>query len=85
MQGGKDAGRSWYLLLKAILEDFGFNMCPAEPALFVFYGGPAALIVVTSTDDFLCVYSHEDLFTMFRKHMEQFVPVTVQEGHVLNT
>ena len=43
-------------------EDFGFNMCPAEPSPFVFYDGPATLIVVTSTDDFLCVYSHEDLF-----------------------
>ena len=83
MQGGKDAGRSWYLLLKSILEDFGFKMCPAEPALFVFYDGSAALIVVTSTDDFLCAYSHEDLFSTFKKHMERFVPVTVQQGNVL--
>ena len=33
MQGRRDAGRSWYLLLKSILEDFGFKPCPAEPAL----------------------------------------------------
>ena len=58
-------------------------MCPAEPALFVFYDGPAALIVVTLTDDFLCAYSHVDLFSTFQKHMEHFVPVTVQEGHAL--
>ena len=83
MQGGKDAGRSWYLLLKSILLDFGFKMCPAEPALFVFYDGPATLIIVTSTDDFLCVYSHEDLFSAFKTHMERFVPVTTQEGNVL--
>ena len=36
MQGRRDAGRSWYLLLKSILEDFGFKPCPAEPAA-LFY------------------------------------------------
>ena len=83
MQEGKDARRSWYLLLKAILEDFRFNMYPTEPALFVFYDGPAALVVVTSTDGFLCAYLHEDLFSTFKKHMKHFVPVTIQEWNIL--
>ena len=56
MQGRKDASCSWYLLLKEILEDFGFHVCPNEPALFVCYEGESEMIVVTSTDDFLCSY-----------------------------
>ena len=83
IQGRKDAGRSWYLLLRLILEDFGMKMCPAEPALFVFYDGPATLIVVTSTDNFLCAFSHEDLFSAFTTHMEHFVPTTSQTGNAL--
>ena len=55
IQGGKYAGRIWYLLLKAIPEDYCFQQCPAEPALFVFHGGSSTLIVVTSTDDFFYV------------------------------
>ena len=54
------------MLLKGILEDCGFQQCPAEPALFVFYDGPATIICVTSTDDVVCVYSHEDLFLSFK-------------------
>ena len=50
-RGRRGAGRSWYLLLKSILEDFGFKPCPAEPALFLFIEGNESLIVVTSTDD----------------------------------
>ena len=83
MQGGKDAGRSWYLLLKSILLNFGFKIFPAEPALFVFYDGPATLNIVPSTDNFLYFYSHEDLFLAFETHMERFVPVTTQEGNIL--
>ena len=83
MQGRKDAGRNWYLLLKNILEDFGFSMCPAEPALFVYYEGSESLVVVTSTDDFMCTYTTEKLFSMFKEHMEKFVPVTVQTAAVM--
>lgn len=72
MQGRKDSGRNWYLVLKAILEDVDFHQCPAEPALFVLYDSPAILIVVTSSNEFLCVYSHEDLFSSFKIHMEKF-------------
>ena len=83
MQGRRDAGRSWYLLLKSILEDFGFKPCHAEPALFLFIEGNESLIVVTSTDDFLCCCSNEELFGMFANHLARFVAITVQTGHVL--
>lgn len=83
MQGRKDAGRNWYLLLRNILEDFGFTMCPAEPALFVYYEGNESLVIVTSTDDFMCTYTSEGLFVLFQKHMERFVPITTQDEMVM--
>ena len=54
MQGRKDTGHSWYLLLQSILdlEDFGFVPCSVELALFTFYTGPESMIVVSSMDDF---------------------------------
>jgi hypothetical protein len=83
MQGRKDAGRNWYLLLKEILEDFGFKYCPAEPALFVYYEGEETMYVVTSTDDFLVCYSTPTLYSMLQVHMKKFVPITTQEGQVM--
>ena len=61
MQGRKDASRNWYLLLKSILEEFGFSMCKAEPALFVYVessepGSEETLEVSVSTDNFFCTY-----------------------------
>jgi hypothetical protein len=56
---------------------------PAEPGLFVFYNGLATLIVVILTDDFLSVYSHEELCSSLKTHMEICVPVATQEGNSL--
>ena len=83
MQGRKDAGRSWYILLKDILEDFGFHVCPNEPALFVCYEGNEEMIVVTSTDDFLVSYDSQDMWNRFMTHMNRFVKTTSQGGNVL--
>ena len=41
------------------------------------------LLVAASVDDFACAYSHEHLFADFKKHMDRYVPTTVQTGHVL--
>ena len=68
---------------KSILEDDGVQQCQAEPALFMYYDGSNALIVVSLTDDFLCVYSHEDLFLYSKIHMHIFVQVMTQEGNSL--
>ena len=83
MQGGKDAGRSWYLLLVDIFQDFGLRPCPAEPALFVFYDGQETLALCTSTDDFLCAASGKDIFQRFVDHMKRFVSVTCQAEAML--
>ena len=83
MQGEKDAGQGWYQLMVLIFEAFDLWPCPAEPALFVKHEGEESIIVVTSTDDFLCSSTSESLFANLVKHLEQYVPVTVQDGHIL--
>ena len=83
MQGRKDAGHNWYLLLREILIDYGMKPCPSEPALFVFFEGTETMMVITSTDDFLVAYSHVALFTSLQDHLKQFVPITAEDGTIL--
>ncbi len=83
MQGCKDAGRSWYLLLRDIFHNFGLRECPSKPALFSFYDGQEELVVCTSTNDFLCSTSSCSLRLHFEQHVKQFVDITVQTGSVL--
>ena len=70
-------------MLKNILEDFGFHVCPLEPTLVVYYVGNETILVITSTDDFLCVCSNDQNFARLKTHMERFVPVTTQDGKVM--
>ena len=83
MQGGKETGRNWYLVLREIMIKFGFKPCPSEPALFVYKSSTFNMTVVTSTDDLLCSYNHPDIFYGFRNFVEKIVPTTFQEGNKL--
>ena len=83
MQGEKDAGANWYLTLVRIFQDFGLNKCPAEPALFTFYEGSEQLLIVTSTDDFLCAHSSDGIFYRFTEHMKKYVPITIESASVM--
>jgi hypothetical protein len=62
LQGDKSIGRKWYLLLKKLLEKFGFLMCPQEPSLFIYDKEPDMMILNTSTDDFICVHSTQEIY-----------------------
>jgi len=83
MQGRKDAGRSWYLLLRDIFHDFALYECPAEPALFSYYDGQESLVISTSTDDFLGATTSRALAQRFETHLRRFVEITVQKGSAL--
>ena len=69
--------------MKDIIEYLGVHQCPSEPAQFVFYDDPATLIVVTSADNFICTYSHEDIVSPFKTYVDIFVTVTTQESNSL--
>ena len=67
-----------------LVNGYKMNVCPAEPALFVkFYPGGDVLFLCTSTDDFLCAFSKEHIFSDFMKFMGSILPVTAQTGTVL--
>ena len=78
LQGKKDAGRSWYLLLALILNEFGFVMCIAEPALFVYWDGENSAVAVTSTDDILVSHNNSAIFGRLCVHLKAYVEITAQ-------
>ena len=80
IQGDKGVGRRWYLLLRKILIDFGFHQCLPEPALFFYSSGSRQHIVNISTDDLLCAFSHDDLFTNLRDHLSRMFDLTTKTG-----
>ena len=83
IQGDKEIGREWYLLLRVILHKFGCKQCKNELALWFFKTKTDILIVNTSTDDFLCSYSRVEIFYALRDFMTKFVEVTTQQGPTL--
>jgi hypothetical protein len=84
IQGDKEIGRSWYLLLRTILVKFGCAQCKVEQALYMYKSKGDLLIINTSTDDLLCAYSRVEVFYALRDFMLKFVDVTTQEGPCLS-
>ena len=85
MQGKRNAGRGWCIQLKdTLVIGYDMKVCPAEPALFVkFYPCGDMLWICTSTDDFLCAFTKEYVFSDFMVFMDSLFPVTAQTGTVL--
>ena len=59
-------------------------MCPPEPVLFIYYEENETILIVASTDDFLCTCSNDEIFACLHTRIDRFVPVTIQEGQVMN-
>ena len=67
LQGDKPIGRKWCLLIKKLLKSFGFVTYQVEPALYLFRHNDKMMIMNTSTDDFLCAYSHVETYASLAK------------------
>ena len=80
LQGDKSIGRKWYLLIKKLLESFGFVACPVEPTLYLFRCNDKMMIVNTSTDDFLCAHSHTKTYASLVSHLKKYFDVTTKQG-----
>eukprot|EP00956_Cyclotella_meneghiniana_P008309 scaffold11091_cov47-Cyclotella_meneghiniana.AAC.1 len=80
LQGDKGIGRRWYLLLKRLLEDFGFVCCISEPSLFIYDHDGQQMILNTSTDDFLCAFNDQSLFDRLCAKMRTMFDITTKEG-----
>jgi hypothetical protein len=83
LQGDKSIGRKWYLLLKDLLEQFGFKACPQEPALFVYEKDDVGFLLNTSTDDFLCIHSHQAIYEELCTYLKQFFDITTMQGTLI--
>ena len=83
LQGDKSIGRKWYLLLKRLLEEFGFVSCIQEPSLFIYEKENGTMILNTSTDDFLCAYSNQTIFDTLCTHLKRFFDITTEQGTLL--
>eukprot|EP00956_Cyclotella_meneghiniana_P029504 scaffold71543_cov60-Cyclotella_meneghiniana.AAC.2 len=84
IQGDKGIGRRWYLLLKALLLDFGFVCCVSEPSLFIYDHRDEKMILNTSTDDFLCAFNSQSLFNRLCDKMRTMFDITTKEGSRLS-
>ena len=62
---------------------FWFITMSSRASSFDIYDSQATLIVIAPTDDFPYVYSHENLLSSFKAHMETYVPVTIQDKNTL--
>ena len=78
IQGDKEIGRRWYLLLRTILLKFGCKQCKVDLALYQWKDMKDIILINTSTDDFLCAYSKVDIFYRLRDFMLKYVHVTTQ-------
>ena len=80
LQGDKSIGRKWYLLVKRLLEKFGFVQCHPEPAVYKYEKDGITMIVNTSTDDFLCAYSHESIYIRLCTFFKGYFNITTKDG-----
>ena len=78
IQGDKSIGRKWYLLLKKLLENFGFKCCPTEPSVFVYEKDDVYFILNTSTDDFLCAHSTQQIYDDLCEYFKKFFSMTFE-------
>ena len=84
LQGDKKIGRAWYLLLKKLLEKFGCVQCLEELALYKYEKDGFFLLVNTSTDDFLCAYNNEEIFSRLLSYLRRHFGITTKTGSRLD-
>ena len=84
LQGDKHIGRKWYLLIKKLFAKFGLFPCPQEPALYLYQKDDTYMLVNTSTDDFLCAYSHDSIFRRLETFLSDFFGLTCKTGNQLS-
>ena len=73
-----DTGQSWYLLLKLILENSGFKMCLAKPALFVYWDDKNCTVTLTSTNYLLGIHINSAVFHNFCVLLDKYVDIKAQ-------
>ena len=69
IQGTKMAAWNWLISLDTVLTSFGLINLPCEQAVYVLDQYCEYMIVILSTDDFLCLYPESSTFHCLLLHV----------------
>jgi hypothetical protein len=61
-------------------ESVGRIWISAEPTLFVYEAEDDQILLNTSTDDFMCAHSNENIYEALCTYFKQFFDITIQTG-----
>ena len=65
LYGLKQSGRLWYLTLKQWMEDYGFQVNPIDPCVFILHMGSSWVIAWVYVDDMGCFSNDKTLKEQF--------------------
>eukprot|EP00957_Ditylum_brightwellii_P099287 7562839-Ditylum_brightwellii.AAC.1 len=84
IQGFKDAGKKWYLLLKAIcINELGMVMSTYDNAILSWTYKKCTALLATSTDDILMATSHRRLYDRLKQYFVGYSNYTTSEGNII--
>ena len=78
IQVTKPAAWNWWISLEAVLTTFGLKNLPCEQAVYVLDQYCEYMIVILSTDDFLCLYPESSTFHRLLLNMCKLLPCKSQ-------
>eukprot|EP00957_Ditylum_brightwellii_P028500 2151451-Ditylum_brightwellii.AAC.2 len=84
IQGSKDAGRKWYLLLKAIcINKFGVLASTYNAAILSWNCNNHKSLLAISTDDLLMATTHRCLYDRLKQYFDRYFDYTTYESNVI--
>jgi hypothetical protein len=83
IQGCKDAGNRWYILLKTHLQDIGMQVSPLDHGVFIWKWKRYHSLSVLETDDLLMASDNDEPFLHLVTELRKMFDLTSKQGSVL--
>jgi len=83
IQGCKDAGNRWYILLKTHLQDIGMQVSPLDHGVFIWKWKHYHSLSVLETDDLLMASDNDEPFLHLVTEFRKMFDLTSKQGSVL--
>ncbi|MFN9978522.1 MAG: reverse transcriptase domain-containing protein, partial [bacterium] len=83
IQGTRDAGQRWYLLISGCLIELRFIRCSCDHGVFILTTPEETCYIALETDDLLFISKTRAPFLRLKASLEQLFDLTVCEGSVL--
>jgi hypothetical protein len=82
IQGTKPTGNQWNKILTNVLEHRKYKQNLVNHAVFVYHSPDKTQtqIICVSTDDFLCIFTHQSLFDELCTSFKKYFKLTTKEG-----